>query len=735
MSLTTLAGTKWYFNETLTTSSNRDYEVEFDSGIGSHDFFCFYYSSQELYYDDRDSVLIYRAGTWTNQAYRTITFTGGYDITNEGFISWLESNATQIVDSIIGNPLIIGRPKGTVTITQTAFPINLIRNGGLRSNRIGWSFQPTATAYPYLETPTTNGFTIKVITSNSSRYPYIQLLNSVNQSQNPPQVYYCQAKVKGNSNNTSYPVVYLRCFVNGSTSTTNYYLTSIDGLSGTQLNDGEWHTISYYIATLEYLSDVATKENELESMAFAMYSASTVGDEGTIRDILLVNLTETYGSGNEPTKAWCDENITFTYTKGGIEENITYDDNVDIIYNNITRTASNLISNGSLAQNTTGWTIDSKYNKTQNDGYITLITNSTVSTSETSLVPCYQSFEEISGSNINTRQIYYCQAKIKGKSTNSSYPCLYTNNYANGSNTATYNYTTSIDGLSGTQLNDGEWHTLSRQAQTYNVQAVGYWTTNEIGFGLYPTNASNNEMSIKDIIIINLTAIFGGGNEPTKAWCDENIFMEDGIIKIISSPSKISINDEVHLNTEYGILNSYSSLFGTVYTAPNGVFSQGALSPVYTLLATAQYSVNTTSTTAASAGTIALGSSVFTSDKILYVKVRDKAGPRAGYFVGTDSYLFNFNKASSSTTTVTAKAILTHRRASGGAFTTYVSASGTVGYGVYPYSLDSSGNLIIYKRYNSTYTPTLNGTYVVEVYLLDYVGIAGNPFSYSAISW
>ena len=632
--------------------------------------------------------------------------------------------------SIIGNPLIIGRPKGTVTITQTVFPINLIRNGGLRSDRTGWSFLPTSTVHPYLETPANSGFTIKVITSNSAINPYIQSLSSINQSQNPPQVYYCQAKVKGNSNNTSYPVVYLRCFVNESTSTTSYYLTSIEGLSGTQLNDGEWHTISYYIATVEYLDEISTLENELDSIAFGMYSASTIGDEATIRDILLVNLTETYGSGNEPTKSWCDENITFSYTKGGVEENITYDDNVNIVYNNITRTASNIISNGSLAQNTTGWTINSKYNKTQNNGYITLVTNNTIDTSETSLVPCYQSFEGISGSNINTRQIYYCQAKIKGKSANSSYPRVYTQ-----IGSGNYGYASSIDGLSGTQLNDGEWHTVSRHAQTYNVQTGGYWTTDAIGFGLYPTNASNNEMSIKDIIIINLTTIFGGGNEPQKNWCDEHIFMEDGIIKIIPSPSKISINDEVHLDNEIGILNSYSSLYGTVYTAPNGTLSQGALSPAYTLLATAEYSVNTTSTTAASAGTIALGSSVFTSNKILYVKVRDKAGPRSGYFVGTDSYLFNFNKASSSNTTVTAKAILTHRRASGGAFTTYVSASGTVGYGVYPYSLDSSGNLIIYKRYNSTYTPTLNGTYVVEVYLLDYIGIAGNPFSYSAISW
>ena len=40
-------------------------------------------------------------------------------------------------------------------------------------------------------------------------------------------------------------------------------------------------------------------------------------------------------------------------------------------------------------------------------------------------------------------------------------------------------------------------------------------------------------------------------------------------------------------------------------------------------------------------------------------------------------------------------------------------------YGVYGYQLDSDGTLTVRKRYNSTYTLTVNGTYVTNVYALD----------------
>ena len=153
--------------------------------------------------------------------------------------------------------------------------------------------------------------------------------------------------------------------------------------------------------------------------------------------------------------------------------------------------------------------------------------------------------------------------------------------------------------------------------------------------------------------------------------------------------------------------------------------------PTYTLLATQEFTVNTTSTTASSIGTIDLGSSAFTTDYILYVQVRDKAGRRGGYFNGSDSFLINYRPQASGYITTNSdfmKAI--HRYSTGDVTTTYC-AAGTTGYGIYPYSLSTDGVLTLYRRYNSTYSTTINGTYTVRVYRLDYAPTQGNPYTYS----
>jgi len=139
--------------------------------------------------------------------------------------------------------------------------------------------------------------------------------------------------------------------------------------------------------------------------------------------------------------------------------------------------------------------------------------------------------------------------------------------------------------------------------------------------------------------------------------------------------------------------------------------------PSYTKLGETTLTVNTTSASAASAGSLNLGSTAVNAGKILYVRIRDTAGKRDGYFYGSDTYFLNYVKANNSTSTLTYAPRAIHRYKDG-SFYTYNGAT-TTGYGVYAYSLTSAGVLNIYRRYNGSYSLTINGTYKVEAYLLD----------------
>ena len=127
---------------------------------------------------------------------------------------------------------------------------------------------------------------------------------------------------------------------------------------------------------------------------------------------------------------------------------------------------------------------------------------------------------------------------------------------------------------------------------------------------------------------------------------------------------------------------------------------------------TTELAVNTTSTSAGSAGTIALGSGHFTKDKIIYVRIRDKEGKRNGYFYGSDTFFMNWRNANGSTTALSVVAQEYYRYNS----SALTGAAGA--YGVYGYSLATDGTLTIRRRYNSTNTLTINSTYLIDVYEL-----------------
>lgn len=139
----------------------------------------------------------------------------------------------------------------------------------------------------------------------------------------------------------------------------------------------------------------------------------------------------------------------------------------------------------------------------------------------------------------------------------------------------------------------------------------------------------------------------------------------------------------------------------------------------WTKVAETSYQVSTTSTTATTVETWATGhNEIWTSDKILYIRVRDTAGKRTGYYYGTDIYDLNTMQKNSDTSTeyisISAPTILCV--SSNG---TYSKNTSTNKYGIYADRIYRDGRIRIQRRYSSSYTLTINGTYKVEVYLLD----------------
>ena len=167
------------------------------------------------------------------------------------------------------------------------------------------------------------------------------------------------------------------------------------------------------------------------------------------------------------------------------------------------------------------------------------------------------------------------------------------------------------------------------------------------------------------------------------------------------------------------IIEALNASQNGVYTAPSGK----AYSPVnvnvsgggggYTLLGSAEFTVNQTSTTATDIGTIDCGSSWFTSDKIIMVTGRDKAGKRNGYFTSHISYLINQNAKNGSSNTMSFF----------GPACIYANSSGvyqrlSAYNGVYGYNITSAGVVTVRAAANANMT--INGTYVCEVWALDY---------------
>ena len=136
----------------------------------------------------------------------------------------------------------------------------------------------------------------------------------------------------------------------------------------------------------------------------------------------------------------------------------------------------------------------------------------------------------------------------------------------------------------------------------------------------------------------------------------------------------------------------------------------------YTKLGEKEVSISTTSTSPTLQTTIDCGSEAFTKDALIYVRVRDIAGKRKGYFLGEDNFLNNVNKANGDMINDNYCVKILYMYTSNGKYYNYVNGT----YGIYVDEITTAGQVKINSRYNSSWTGTINGTYKIEVYALDY---------------
>lgn len=145
--------------------------------------------------------------------------------------------------------------------------------------------------------------------------------------------------------------------------------------------------------------------------------------------------------------------------------------------------------------------------------------------------------------------------------------------------------------------------------------------------------------------------------------------------------------------------------------------SSGGGGSNWTLLASQEFTVNTSSTSNTSVGNIQLTLSDYNDPQtVLWVHVRDKAGMRSGYSYGSDTIFFHYQLASGNTSSLSIRPVIVFRASSATAYSATTST-----YGVYAYRLyyTSSAHYVqIYSRYNSSSGGTINGTYKCDVYKL-----------------
>ncbi|MBO5179930.1 MAG: hypothetical protein J6B87_06255 [Clostridia bacterium] len=305
------------------------------------------------------------------------------------------------------------------------------------------------------------------------------------------QILYICAEAKGYSTNTvGHPRIWYRTYVNGSTTLTNYAMNTLDGKMDAP-NDDKWYTFSARVATYNN-----GNYYEYTGVSPVLYTSNGVGDKASFRNFRVYNLTELYGRGKEPTKTWCDKNLT------GAGKII-----------NLMAPRSSGVTNSDVSIS---------------KGIFTYAAGKTAMTQGSTKTPIYG-------------HKYYGRCYQKA-------PANYTYGDARFEYYAEDTAGTGLMTFGVMKPTNNEWEMMSSIQELTGEPTGTTWTYRSF------TVNGNTDAYRKEMMLIDLTEAFGPGNEPTKEWCDRNIPFFESELALIPELKEGDVINCPYSGTSKGIL-------------------------------------------------------------------------------------------------------------------------------------------------------------------------------------
>lgn len=378
---------------------------------------------------------------------------------------------------------------------------NLITNGNFETNFDGWEQNGDATLSIEKNISYFGQSSLKCVATKANTWTFAvrNITSLVTANHKYYTCWYGMCSVLQNANNQWYGEVGYT--ING----TNKYIPSYDQYD-TVLN--QWKRASVYL-------DMITSDVVNIWIAPTRFQNKTiVGDTNYTDGVLLVDLTEAFGAGNEPDKAWCDAHLD--YFDGSV--NMSMDSYI----------VHNKISDGDME---TG--IPSGFAANQNihfydgngyDGYY---------------LACPYGDEVYT-----TKQFNLLSAPSK----------LYISCMRFAGNT---NY----NGVTINSLYNLVQHKAQSVVVRENSFIAGQWQhcsmiydatadeqTYRVLLGSQYASAVQTGGCIDNVVFVDLTATFGAGNEPSQEWCDEHLstFFDTKVVQM--DMTEITFNHNACVN-------------------------------------------------------------------------------------------------------------------------------------------------------------------------------------------